>query len=114
MKKSKQGMTISEASDFFDEHDIFEFEDVVEVKDIKFDLKKKKYVGLDMSLFERLRTRQKASHKRRYADTGMVDGKGWMKSNPPRTTTPRGFTFSLAATFIMRKIHFISRSSINL
>lgn len=33
-------MTISEASDFFDEHDIFEFDDVKEVTDIKF-----KFVG---------------------------------------------------------------------
>lgn len=62
MKKSKQGMTISEASDFFDVHDIFEFEDVVEVKDVKFDLKKKKYVGLDMSLFEKIKNKAKKLH----------------------------------------------------
>lgn len=62
MKKSKRGMTISEASDFFDEHDIFEFEDIVEVKDIKFDLKKKKYVGLDMGLFEKIKNKAKKLH----------------------------------------------------
>ena len=45
MKKSKRGMTISEASDFFDEHDIFEFDDVAEVTDIKFDLKKRNMSG---------------------------------------------------------------------
>jgi hypothetical protein len=55
-------MTISEASDFFDDHDIFEFENVVEVKDIKFDLKKKKYVGLDMSLFEKIKNKAKKLH----------------------------------------------------
>lgn len=55
-------MTISEASDFFDDHDIFEFEDVVEVKDIKFDLKKKKYVGLDMGLFEKIKNKAKKLH----------------------------------------------------
>ena len=45
-KKSKmKEMTIAEASDFFDEHDIFEFDEVREVKDIKFRLQKKKYVG---------------------------------------------------------------------
>ena len=55
-------MTISEASDFFDEHDIFEFDDVVEVKDIKFDLKKKKYVGLDMRLFEKIKNKAKKLH----------------------------------------------------
>ncbi len=62
MKKSKPGMTISEASDFFDEHDIFEFEDAAEVKDIKFELKKKKYVGLDMRLFEKIRNKAKKLH----------------------------------------------------
>lgn len=55
-------MTISEASDFFDEHNIFEFEDVVEVKDIKFDLKKKKYIGLDMGLFEKIKNKAKKLH----------------------------------------------------
>jgi hypothetical protein len=54
-------MTISEASDFFDEHDIFEFDDVAEVKDIKFELKKKKYVGLNMGLFEKIRNKAKSS-----------------------------------------------------
>ena len=39
MKKSKfKEMQIVKTSDFFDEHDIFEFEDVKEVTDIKFDL----------------------------------------------------------------------------
>lgn len=55
-------MTISEASNVFDDHDIFEFEDVVEVKDIKFDLKKKKYVGLDMGLFEKIKNKAKKLH----------------------------------------------------
>lgn len=61
-EKSKTGMTISEASDFFDDHDIFEFEDVVEVKDVKFDFKKKKYVGLDMGLFEKIKNKAKKLH----------------------------------------------------
>ncbi|MBI5048151.1 MAG: hypothetical protein HZB54_04305 [Deltaproteobacteria bacterium] len=55
-------MTISEASDFFDEHDIFEVADVVEVKDIRFALKKKKYVGLDMRLFEKIKSKAKKLH----------------------------------------------------
>lgn len=60
MKKSKRiEMTISEASDFFDEHDIFEFDDVKEVTDIKFKLQKKKYIGLDMGLFEKIRNKAK-------------------------------------------------------
>ncbi|MDA8215871.1 MAG: CopG family antitoxin [Nitrospiraceae bacterium] len=64
MKKSKhKEMTISEASDYFDEHDIFEFEDVIEVTDIKFKLQKKKYVGLDMELFKKIRSKAKKLHK---------------------------------------------------
>ena len=64
MKRSKQKeITISEASSFFDEYDIFEFEDVREVTDIKFKLQKKKYVGLDMELFKKIRTRAKRLHK---------------------------------------------------
>jgi len=44
MKKSKhKEMTLTDASDFFDEHDIFEFDDVKEVTDVKFNLQKKKY-----------------------------------------------------------------------
>jgi len=64
MKKSKyKGMTISEISDFFDEHDIFEFTDVKEVTDIKFNLRKKKYVGLDIDLFKKIQTKAKKLHK---------------------------------------------------
>ncbi len=64
MKKSKhKEMTISEASDYFDEHDIFEFEDVREVTDIKFKLQKKKYVGLDMELFKKIKSKAKRLHK---------------------------------------------------
>ena len=63
MKRSKQKeMTIAEASSFFDEHDIFEFDDVREVADIKFKLQKK-YIGLDMELFKKIRTRAKRLHK---------------------------------------------------
>ena len=63
MRKSKiKEMTIAEASDFFDEHDIFEFEDVKEVTDIKFDLKKKKYIGVDAELYKKIRTKAKKLH----------------------------------------------------
>lgn len=39
-------MTIVEASDYFDEHDMFEFNNVKEETDIKFKLKKKNISGL--------------------------------------------------------------------
>jgi hypothetical protein len=64
MKKSKhKEMTILEASDYFDEHDIFECEAVREVTDIKFKLQKKKYVGLDMELFKKIKSKAKRLHK---------------------------------------------------
>ena len=64
MKKSKhKEMTMLEASDYFDEHDIFEFEDVREVTDVKFKLQKKKYVGLDMELFKKIKSKAKRLHK---------------------------------------------------
>mgnify|MGYP001619756872 CR=1 FL=1 len=63
MKKSKnKEMTIAEASEYFDEHDIFESEDVREVADFKFKLQKKKYVGLDMRLFEKIKNKAKKLH----------------------------------------------------
>lgn len=64
MQKSKdKKFTLEEASDFFDEHDIFELGDVKEVTDFKFHLKKKKYVGLDIELFEKIRRKAKRLHK---------------------------------------------------
>ncbi|MEK6681001.1 MAG: CopG family antitoxin [Nitrospirota bacterium] len=64
MKKSKyKKMTITEASDFFDEHDIFELNDVREVTDIKFNLKKKKYIGVSIELFKKIQSKAKKLHK---------------------------------------------------
>ena len=57
MRKNKvlKDMSIYEASAFWDEHDFSEFDDVQEIKDVKFHLIKKKYVGLDMSLYAKVR-----------------------------------------------------------
>ncbi|MEW6739091.1 MAG: hypothetical protein ACOYU2_05375 [Nitrospirota bacterium] len=64
MKKSKyREMTIAEASDYFNEHDIFEFEDVKEVSDVKFKLHKKKYIGVDIDLFKKIKSKAKKLHK---------------------------------------------------
>jgi hypothetical protein len=56
-------MSIYEASDFWDEHDFTEFDDVEEVNDIKFSLKKKKYVGIDMDLYSIIKLKAKKLHK---------------------------------------------------
>ena len=64
MKKSKQkAISILESSDYFDEHDIFEFEDVREVTDVKFKLQKKKYVGLDIVIYNKIKSKAKKLHK---------------------------------------------------
>ncbi|HQH81297.1 MAG TPA: CopG family antitoxin [bacterium] len=57
MRKNKvtEDMTIYEASAFWDEHDFSEFDDVQEVKDIKFQLIKKKYIGLDLNIYAKIR-----------------------------------------------------------
>ena len=64
MKKSKHipDMSIDEASEFWDEHGFEEFEDVQEVQDIQFTLKKKKYVGIDIQLYSIIQTKAKKLH----------------------------------------------------
>ncbi|GBD95516.1 MAG TPA: hypothetical protein ENG83_04120 [Nitrospirae bacterium] len=63
MKKNKlKSMTITEASDYFDDHDIFESEDFQEVTDIKIKLQKKKYVGVNMQLFKKIRNKARKLH----------------------------------------------------
>ena len=56
-------MTIYEASDFWDEHDFMEFDDIREVKNIKFDLKRKKYIGVDYELFKKIENKAKRLDK---------------------------------------------------
>ncbi len=65
MKQSKKikDMTIYEASDFWDEHEFGEFEDIEEVKDMRFALKKRKYIGIDMSLYAKIKSKAKRLHK---------------------------------------------------
>ena len=60
-KKDKiKDMSVYDASDFWDEHDLGEFDDVQEVEDIKFSLKKKKYVGIDGDLYAIIKSKAKA------------------------------------------------------
>jgi hypothetical protein len=65
MEKNKNinGMSINEASDFWDEHDFGEFDDVQEVDDIQFSFKKKKYVGIDMDLYTIIKNKAKTLNK---------------------------------------------------
>jgi len=65
MKQSKKikDMSIYEASDFWDEREFGEFNDIEETKEITFSLKKKKYVGIDVNLFSRIKSKAKKLHK---------------------------------------------------
>ena len=55
-------MTLQEASDFWDEHDLTEFEDAQEVFDLRFRLTRKKYVGIDAAMYDRIRGKAKELH----------------------------------------------------
>jgi hypothetical protein len=57
--KIKKEMSIYEASDFWDEHDLGEFDDFQEVDGIKFSLKKKKYIGIDRDLYASIKSKAK-------------------------------------------------------
>ena len=57
-----KNMSIYEASDFWDEHDFGEFDDVQEEK-MRFLLKKKKYVGIDTDLYAIIKNKAKALNK---------------------------------------------------
>jgi predicted DNA binding CopG/RHH family protein len=57
--RSKEDMSIYEASDFWDERDFGEFDDVKEAKDVRFALKRKKYVGIDEELFAIIKQKAK-------------------------------------------------------
>jgi hypothetical protein len=65
MKKNSivKNMTIEEASEFWDEHDFTEFDDVKQVEDITFSLKKKKYIAVDFALFTKIRNKAKKLNK---------------------------------------------------
>ena len=61
--KSIKDMSINEASDFWDEHDFGEFDDVQEFDELKFSFKKKKYVGIDMELYSLIKNKAKILNK---------------------------------------------------
>jgi hypothetical protein len=55
-------MSIYEATDYWDEHEFSEFNDVQEVHDLQFALKKKKYVGIDRHLYDLITSKAKQRH----------------------------------------------------
>ena len=61
--KNIKDLSINEASDYWDEHDFGEFDDVREVSEIQFSLKKKKYVGIDGELYDVIKNKAKTLNK---------------------------------------------------
>ncbi len=61
--KKNENISIYEASEFWDEHDFGEFDDVKETDEIKFSLKKKKYVGIDQDLYAYIKSKAKELQK---------------------------------------------------
>ena len=57
MSKNKEtdNFSIYEASDYWDEHDFSEFDDVKETADIQFLLTRKKYIGIDKELYDNIK-----------------------------------------------------------
>ncbi len=62
-KPLPKNMSVEQASVFWDEHSLLEFDGTEEVK-VTFDLKKKRYVGIDRKVFKKVEVqarRQKLS-----------------------------------------------------
>ncbi len=55
-------MSIYEASAFWDEHEFSEFDDVQDVYDLQFSLRKKKYVSIDSHLYDMIVSKAKQFH----------------------------------------------------
>jgi hypothetical protein len=64
MKKNEiiKDMSLYEASDYWDEHDFGGFQDATEIKDFQFQLKKKKYVGIDKVLYKMIKKQAQKLH----------------------------------------------------
>ncbi len=55
-------MSVYQASDYWDGHDFTEFEDTEEVKGVHFDLRKRKYIPVDLILYEKISEKAKRLH----------------------------------------------------
>ena len=60
--RKQKDMSIYEASDYWDKHEFSEPGDIKEVGDLRFALKKKKYVGVEVRIFEKIKERAKRLH----------------------------------------------------
>jgi hypothetical protein len=61
--KDRKDMSIYKASDFWDEHDFGEFDDIEEVTGVQFLLEKKKYVGIDSDLYAIIKKKARTLNK---------------------------------------------------
>jgi hypothetical protein len=72
--KKLEDMSLGEASEFWDSHDFTEFSDNMEIKELRFKLKKKKYVGIDKKLYEIIK---KQAKKLRINEESLIND--WLK-----------------------------------
>ncbi len=64
MKKSKgKNLTLAEAGDFFDTHDLFESAGATEVVDLKVSIPKRKYIGVELKLFRKIQDAARKAHR---------------------------------------------------
>jgi hypothetical protein len=61
--RNKEAISVYEASEFWDEHDFGEFDDVKETDEIQFSFKKKKYVGIDQDLYACIKSKARELQK---------------------------------------------------
>ncbi len=61
--RNNENISIYEASEFWDENDFGEFDDVKETDEIQFSLKKKKYVGIDQDVYAFIKSKAKELQK---------------------------------------------------
>ncbi|MBN1903507.1 MAG: hypothetical protein JW927_00255 [Deltaproteobacteria bacterium] len=61
--KDIKNMSINEASEYWDEHDFEECDDIRKVEEIQFTFKKKKYIGIDIELYSLIKNKAKSLDK---------------------------------------------------
>lgn len=64
MRRSKgKSLTLAEAGDFFDTHDLFESGGATEVLELKIRVPRRKYIGIDVRIFKKIREVARKAHR---------------------------------------------------
>ena len=60
--KKNNSMSFEKAGEYFDNHDAFKGGEAAEVTEIEITIPRKKYVGLSLGLFKKIRSRARKLH----------------------------------------------------